>query len=182
MSTESSVSMIPSTVDKIIDTAERRIRSGGYNSFSFRDISKDIGIKSASIHYHFPTKSDLGVAIANRYTQRFSEKLDAILLESPDVSGRLSLYIGLFRNALEEDNKMCLCGQFASEYDVLPEPIQHENRRFFELNINWLTTNIFGESNVGRATTLLAGLEGGMIISKAMNSHEYFNRVAQEFE
>ena len=58
--------MTGSTVDRIRDVAESQVRSGGYHAFSFREISKQIGIKSASVHYHFPTRSDLGVAVARR--------------------------------------------------------------------------------------------------------------------
>ena len=54
----------------ILDVAERRIRAHGYNGFSFREIADEIGIKSASVHYHFPTKADLAAAVAKRYRER----------------------------------------------------------------------------------------------------------------
>jgi len=54
---------------QIIDTAIKMIREGGYHSFSFRQIATELGIKSASIHYHFPSKEDLGVAVMVRYTE-----------------------------------------------------------------------------------------------------------------
>ncbi|WP_345191535.1 TetR/AcrR family transcriptional regulator, partial [Gluconacetobacter tumulicola] len=47
-------------------------RSGAarsYNVLSFREIAKAVGIKNASMHYHFPTKGDLGAALARRYTE-----------------------------------------------------------------------------------------------------------------
>ena len=37
----------------ILDTAEQRMRDVGYHSVSFRDLADDLGIKSASVHYHF---------------------------------------------------------------------------------------------------------------------------------
>ena len=42
----------------IMDAAERRMRIGGFNGFSFREIAADVGVKSSSVHYHFPTKGD----------------------------------------------------------------------------------------------------------------------------
>ena len=48
---------------EIIDLAERLVRVRGYNGFSYRDLAEQIGIKTASIHYHFPTKADLGEAM-----------------------------------------------------------------------------------------------------------------------
>ncbi len=60
-----------SKAEQILDAAERMARTGGYNAFSFREIAKEVGIKAASVHYHFPGKQDLGAAIAKRYTDRF---------------------------------------------------------------------------------------------------------------
>ena len=44
--------------------ARAMVQARGYNSLSFRELAKEIGIKSASVHYYFPTKGDLGAALA----------------------------------------------------------------------------------------------------------------------
>ncbi len=62
---------------EILDAAERFARQAGYNGFSFRDVAAEVGIKSASVHYHFPTTGDLGAALAGRYADRFFERLGA---------------------------------------------------------------------------------------------------------
>ena len=49
------------TRNEIIRLGSELIRSIGYNSFSYADISKALNIKNAAIHYYFPSKSDLGV-------------------------------------------------------------------------------------------------------------------------
>ncbi len=171
--------MTASTVDKIMDTAESQVRAGGYNSFSFREISKEIGIKSASIHYHFPTKTDLGVAVASRYTDRFMQQLTALSDTQPEPRARLEGYIDLFRQALITDRKMCLCGQLASESDVLPEAIQQETRRFFELNQRWLEQNLFADNPnaVARGASLVATLEGALMMSKLMANEQLFEDI-----
>ena len=61
--------------DAILDIAEAMIRNAGFNAFSTRDVANAVGIKSASVHYHFPTKADMGVAVTERYTSRFLEQL-----------------------------------------------------------------------------------------------------------
>jgi len=43
----------------ILTVAEGLIQSQGYNTFSYRDIANQVGVKTSSIHYHFPTKADL---------------------------------------------------------------------------------------------------------------------------
>ncbi|TLS65383.1 TetR/AcrR family transcriptional regulator [Mariprofundus erugo] len=166
-----------STAEKIIRVAEAQVRSGGYNAFSFREISKEIGIKSASIHYHFPTKADLGLALANRYTDRFTVYLNQIACDSEDLSTRLHQYIELFRHAIQHDKKMCLCGMLASEADVLPFPVQQAVKVFFEANLQWLELFVFADEPDphAQAMLVLSCLEGALLVSKAMNDATAFD-------
>ena len=57
----------------IMDAAERRMQLGGFGGFSFREIAADVGIKSSSVHYHFPTKEDLAAAVIRRWAEETSE-------------------------------------------------------------------------------------------------------------
>ena len=47
------------TREKIVDHAFQLMLQRGVNGFSYRDISKPLGVKNAAIHYHFPSKMDL---------------------------------------------------------------------------------------------------------------------------
>ena len=76
----------PSTATRILDVAEGLAQTRGFNGFSYADIAAEIGITKASLHYHFPSKADLGRALVRRYTERFMDALDAI--EASDVPKR----------------------------------------------------------------------------------------------
>jgi len=54
-----------------MSVARATVQDRGYNGLSFRELAKDVGIKSASIHYYFPSKGDLGGAVAAQYTSDF---------------------------------------------------------------------------------------------------------------
>lgn len=180
--------MTNSTIEKILDTAEMQVRAGGYNSFSFREISKQIGIKSASIHYHFPTKTDLGVAIATRYTERFKSKLANLSELSLQPKERLENYIDLFRSALVRDHKMCLCGQLASESEVLPKEIRYATQQFFNQNLHWLQADIFQvagftvEQCSQKSAWLIASLEGALLMSKVMGDDSVFEKISYNLD
>ena len=62
----------------LLDLAETLIRKRGYDGFSYADIASDAGIRKASIHYHFPTKPDLGLAVLDRYKERLIRRLGDI--------------------------------------------------------------------------------------------------------
>src|SRR5260370_5853139 len=68
----------------IMDAAERRIQQGGFGGFSFREIAADVGIKSSSVHYHFPTKDELAAAVIRRWAEYTSELIDKELEKDPD--------------------------------------------------------------------------------------------------
>lgn len=59
------------TAQRLMDLAEAHIRHAGYRGFSFRDLAAELGIKSASVHHHFPTKASLAAAVVRRYGDRF---------------------------------------------------------------------------------------------------------------
>lgn len=56
---------------QIIDIAIKMICEGGYQTLSFRQIASELEIRSASIHYHFSAKEDLGAAVVERYSEFF---------------------------------------------------------------------------------------------------------------
>lgn len=120
--------------NNIIDSAIRMIRAGGYHSFSFRQIASELEIKSASIHYHFPSKEDLGAAVAKRYIEEFLECLG----QPSDHKQPVFFYIDAFQASLEKDATACLCGVLAAEAGRLPEAIQEALTGFTLRNVEWL--------------------------------------------
>src|ERR1700748_872729 len=90
----------------IIDAAERRIQLGGFGGFSFREIAVDVGIKSSSVHYHFPTKEDLAAAVVRRWAENVAEHVDAALEKDPNPA---RAWRNLFRGTARSDAHICPC-------------------------------------------------------------------------
>ncbi len=171
------------TEEKILDVAENAARGGGYNGFSFRDIASEIGIKSASIHYHFPTKGDLGKALAERYTDRFFDALPDP--KTASLKDALNAYVGAFRSSSQNDGKMCLCGMMAAEINALPEPVAKATRDFFKRNLDWLENALTdlepnADARLSKALALLAGLEGALIARRGLGVPSGFDVAAME--
>ena len=59
--------VVNQTAERLMDLAESHMRNAGYGGFSFRHLAAEIGIKSASVHHHFPTKATMAAAVARRY-------------------------------------------------------------------------------------------------------------------
>ena len=172
--------------DEILDAAERMARTGGYNGFSFREIAKQVGIKAASVHYHFPGKEELGVALARRYTERFLGALGAP--DDPEVppEALLRRYVEAYRKSLVEDGLMCLCGVFGAEIAYLPGAVADQAKHFFDANIAWLARVLErAAERDGAALTRtaardeamrrIATLEGAMILARSLDDPGVFD-------
>jgi TetR/AcrR family transcriptional repressor of nem operon len=130
------------TAERLMDLAEARIREAGYRGFSFRDLAAEIGIKSASVHHHFPTKAGMAAAVARRYGDRFFE----VVARRHDESGDdvIAIYRSAFRSAIERDGRMCLNGVLGAEAGGLPPEVVAEIEMFFRRCIDDLSSRIGG--------------------------------------
>src|SRR5580658_2914910 len=76
----------------ILDVAEQLVQTRGYNGFSYADVAAQLGVTKASLHYHFPSKAQLGSALIDRYQIVFGEALEAIDARAAEPSKKLRLY------------------------------------------------------------------------------------------
>ncbi|MDI7066393.1 TetR/AcrR family transcriptional regulator, partial [Klebsiella pneumoniae] len=125
--------------ENILAAAKKVAQAHGYGGLNFRDLAEEVGIRAASIYHHFPSKADLGAAVARRYWEDSAAALDALLAQSSDPLRCLRQYPDTFRTALANDNRMCLCSFMAAEYDDLPEAVQKEVQTFTDVNVAWLS-------------------------------------------
>src|SRR6202034_2747088 len=124
--------------EAILEAARRTAQAHGYGGLNFREIGAEVGIKAASIYHHFPSKADLGAAVAKRYWQDTAADLGALFGKTGNPTKALQAYPGLFRRSLEEDNRLCLCSFMAAEYDDLPDSVKTEVQAFADVNVAWL--------------------------------------------
>lgn len=157
------------TVDAIMDAAERRIREAGYSGFSFRDIAADVGVKSASVHYHFPTKDDLVVAVTRRYNERVLARVEASVASGLDI---VRAWTAVFRQAVADGGRMCLCGALGAASPDLPAGVSAEVRRFFVEGVSSLEA---GGLTRPRAIQVLAALEGAILMANAQGDPAVFD-------
>src|SRR5262249_58104709 len=112
------------TAGRILDIAERLVQTRGYNGFSYADISAELRMRNASVHYHFPSKADLGKRLVERYRENFLEALKGIEARTGDARGRLRAYVKLWSGVLRERDRMCLCGMMAADIATVPRPVR----------------------------------------------------------
>ncbi len=183
------INQLNNTAHKVLDVAEFYTQTRGFNAFSYKDIQQDVGVKTSSIHYYFPTKHDLASAMTQRYIERFSEQLTQIDLENEKGIARLTALNKIYIAVLKQ-GKFCLCGMLASDLLSLPQEVNDQLKQFFSLIENWINTSLALSQSQGdfddnvdleaAGSLYFAALEGGMLIARAKNDAKYFEIVMRE--
>jgi TetR/AcrR family transcriptional repressor of nem operon len=176
------------TSQRILDVAERLMQVRGYNGFSYATIAAALRVTKASLHYHFPTKAELGRRLMERYRQNFVAALASIDETSRSAQEKLRRYVSIYSDVLA-NNRLCLCGMLAAEYATLPKSVKSEVTRFFDVNEAWLAAVLEqgrqaeGLKVVGPPTEaarlLVAGLEGAMMLARSYGDAVRFDRAGQ---
>lgn len=159
---------------EVLDVAELHMRKGGFDAVSFRDLAAAVGVKSASVHYHFPTKTDLGQAVVARYRERILSALgDA--KDGRSLATKLKLLFSVYTAALEEGDSICLCAQLGAEARYLPEDVAAEVELFFSGMVGWTADVLLEETTPAKANKLAAhiisALQGAMVLAVATGSN-----------
>jgi TetR/AcrR family transcriptional regulator, transcriptional repressor for nem operon len=168
------------TREAILECAEELLQRRGYGGFAYQHIAVQLGIRNAAIHYHFPAKEDLGIALIRRYRERF-EAWAAALPASLDAWSRLQAYFGTYRSYLAErtaddDSRLCPGGALAAEFCALPEPMRLEARLLMRDMQEWLRHTLedgrrdgalqFNGDALDKAVEIGAALQGGIQIAR----------------
>lgn len=176
------------TSARILSEAQRLVQMRGFNGFSYADIAETLGVTKASLHYHFPSKAELGRRLIDRYRTDFIAALRAIDESGADTCGQLTAYINIYARILADD-RMCLCGMLAAEYTTLPPQMQQSLRAFFEGNEAWLSQLLkkgrdahelkFKGDPKETANALTGALEGAMLVARAYGGTTHFRNSAR---
>src|ERR1700744_660449 len=159
--------------EDILAAAKFVAQAHGYAGLNFRDLAQRVGIKAASIYYHFPSKADLAAAVAKRYWQDAQAYLESLLKNSPGPLEALRRYPETFRWALENDNRICLCSFMSAQFDDLPDMVKTEVQAFTDVNLAWLKKTLVA-ANVAspreaekRARAIYSGIVGAHLMARS---------------
>jgi TetR/AcrR family transcriptional repressor of nem operon len=179
--------MSSNSKEAILAAARRTAQAHGYSGLNFRDLAAEVGIKAASIYHHFPSKADLGAAVARRYWEDSAAALEALLAESPDPVRALRQYPDTFRKALENDNRMCLCSFMAAETDDLPDAVKKEVQTFADVNVAWLNKvlsaadAVSSEESERRARAIFAAVAGAQLMARSRSDISLYDALIDSY-
>jgi TetR/AcrR family transcriptional repressor of nem operon len=172
------------TATRILDVAETLVQTRGFNGFSYADIAEALAITKPSVHHHFSSKADLGLRLVERYHRTFFEALRRVDASGAESSKKLEDYAALYLGVLRQEQRMCLCGMMAADFNTLETPIRDAVQKFFTENETWLT-RVMEEGRSSKvlefdgpaqiqASLFLSSLQGAMLVARSLGSLERF--------
>jgi TetR/AcrR family transcriptional regulator, transcriptional repressor for nem operon len=179
------------TAGRILEAGRQLIMRRGYAGFSYADISDAVDIRKASIHHHFPTKSDLAVAVVKQYRELFDTDMAALQASGADALTQLQAYIGFWQRCIADDSApFCVAGMLGAELPALPDEVAQEVRAHFENIAKWLENTLeagsqsnqlqLKESPKSEAATFLSVVYGAMLAARIYGNAEHFKRVTDD--
>lgn len=178
------------TREKIVTLARHYFQSVGFQSFSFQNIADDLGIKKASIHYHYPSKEELGLEVLEVYYKDFKEYTKNIIERPPRV--RLFALFKLYEAYTGENGKICPFGVVGTEYHVLSQAIRDKTLVLHNQHRDFLIQTLQDGTKDGSfiltlgvkdtADLFMSAIQGSMQISRIRKDKEYFPRMIKSLK
>ena len=185
-------SIQPDTRERILDIAQNLLETRGYNAFSYQDIADELGIRKASLHYHFATKAALGTALADRHAQRALAYLAEVDQSNLDPWAKLDAFFQPFMQLAETCERMCAGGVIAAEFPTLDAAIQSHMKGFFSTLHRWLSAVLedgrsqgffvfTGPSSV-KADVIIATLEGMILLARVRQDARFIKPMVHDLK
>lgn len=164
------------TREQIMDRAAQLLMSRGFNGFSYRDISAHLGVKNAAIHYHFPTKNDLALALVDDYRKMLRSRTSEFMAYGGSALTQLEGFFSFTTKQCHLGRCICPFGAFSVDFGDLPEDLRKATEKFMDETIMWFSRvmevgrdegefSFTGEARA-KALTIIAALQGARQLAR----------------
>jgi TetR/AcrR family transcriptional repressor of nem operon len=174
------------TRDEIIGLADQLIRTKGFNAFSYSDISTTMDVRNAAIHYHFPSKSALGISVIEEELARIAVNRNewAYLPADEQIKRFMRGFFDKSRQGM-----ICLTGSLTPDYATLTPDMQQKVVEMCETILDWVgrclekgreerTLHFHGKAP-DRALLLMSSLVSSLLLSRILGS-DVFDRIVDQ--
>src|SRR5512147_1616502 len=164
----------------IMDLAESFLQEKGFNGFSYAHIAKELDVKNAAIHYHFPSKEALVAAVIQRYRDRFKLWINNARVKDLSAQEKLDWFFSIYTNTRADNGKVCLAGSLQTEFNSLPASLREQTEALTRELLMWLQATLqegreagafhFGGDPASKAALVLSSLQGALQMARALGT------------
>jgi len=176
--------------DALLDHAQTLLMTRGYNGFSYADIAEAVGIRKASIHHHFPAKSDLAKAVVEQTRAVIAAQTEMLAAAEPDAGDQLRAYAQYWERCIADNSApFCVAGMLAAELPSLPDELAATVRAHFADLTDWLARLLklgtqqgsvtLSRSPEEEADAFMSAVYGAMLAARALGDPGRFGTVVE---
>lgn len=176
------------TRERLLARTQKLIQQGGTQGFSYQQLANDIGIRKASVYYHFPSKEALINAVLIRYIDTFNHFLSQ--QEGINAEAQLHAYCHYFVQILSQNNQLCPVIMLTLEQNSLNDSTLSLMHEFLKRNEQWLT-QVFRQGKSTRqlmltgsetvhAKQLFATVQGSMLTARMSGQRGDFQAIIDQ--
>ena len=173
----------------ILNLAESLLQDKGFNGFSYAHLATELGVKNAAIHYHFPTKEALSIAVIQRYRERFKLWVNNARIKDLAHAQKLDWFFGIYSDMRADEGKVCLVGSMEAEFNSIPAGLQAEVQALHKELLKWLEATLsegreagafrFNGAPADKAALILSSLQGALQMARALGTKKFRDVVTQ---
>lgn len=173
----------------IMDLAESFLQERGFNGFSYAHIARQLDVKNAAIHYHFPSKEALVSAVIQRYRDRFKLWVNNSRVKDLSPQKKLDWFFDIYTSTRADNGKVCLAGSLETEFHSLPDPVREQTQALTRELLTWLQATLkegqdagvfhFAGDPADKAALILSSLQGGLQMARALGTGKFRSVVQQ---
>jgi TetR/AcrR family transcriptional repressor of nem operon len=180
------------TKEKIVSYATELVETKGYHSFTFQEIAKKLGIKKASIHYHFASKEDLGIAVFEAFEKGVENYMAEANFANLAPTEKMAGYFVYHSTCTLDSNQEVSCiGALTSEWNVLPKKLRDKVDKFHVWHVGILSAILKEGMETGdfqfmgtpeeQALVVIATTKGALLLARENRSIEIYNGITIRF-
>jgi AcrR family transcriptional regulator len=167
----------------MIAAARQLFRERGYLGTAFSDVLEASGAPRGSVYFHFPGgKEELGTEVAIAHGAETIALINRSAARAGSVAELLTLFLAQARDRLVSSGYREGCAVAPMVVELIPSaaPITETIGAGFRDSLAVLAARLAekgvpGERAASLAATTMAGLEGALIVSRAVRSREPFD-------
>ncbi|NWF62784.1 MAG: TetR/AcrR family transcriptional regulator [Chloroflexi bacterium] len=183
------MSKIKNSKRTILNLAEALLQDKGFNGFSYANIAAELGVKNAAIHYHYPSKEDLGIAVMQRYRERFKLWINNSRVKDLTPEAKLDWFLSIYINMRADQGKICLVGSMEAEFNSIPDGLQSEVQALHKDLLTWLQAALAEGRDAGvftfkgepadKAALILSTVQGALQMARALGAKKFHGVIQQ---
>ena len=176
---------------EILQLTAEILRVKGFDSFSYNDLSQEIGISKASIHHHFKRKEDLGLALLvfmKEGAMRAHEHL-----RGRDLSPweKLEAFFNMNAQVIENGTKNCPVNALQANVNIISKEMAATLKEIVDLEISLMTAiledgrqegQMFFKGKAENHAALIVSTLRGVMQQSRIHGYEYFRQTTEQMK